>query len=122
MDEMFRSCCRLVKKRSTKHYSSPVQKAVIHIEADLSSALSLKTLAEMQGINAGYLSSLFKKETGQTITDVSQKRMKMAARLIGNTKLRIQTIARHCGITDVNYFSKTFKKSWGRCRRSTAIM
>lgn len=111
MEEMFHSYCRLVKKHSTKSYSLPIQKAIIHIDSDLSSDLSLKTLANLQNISASYLSSLFKKETGQTVTDyVNQKRMRLAMQLLGTTKLQIQTIAQHCGILDVNYFTKMFKK------------
>ena len=34
-------------------------------------------------------------------------------RLLATTKLQIQTIAQHCGILDVHYFSKVFKKSVG---------
>lgn len=111
MNEMFHSYCRLVRKHSIKQYSLPVQKTIVHIDSDLSKDLSLKTLADLQNINASYLSSLFKKETGQTITDyVNQKRMQLAINLLSTTRLQIQTIAQHCGILDVNYFSKMFKK------------
>lgn len=114
MTQMVRSYCRLVKKHSSKQYSSPVQKAVTCIDSDLSRDLSLAALAAMQGINASYLSALFKKETGQTVTDyVNRKRMDYAAHLLSTTKLQVQTIAQHCGIPDVNYFSKTFKRYKG---------
>lgn len=115
MAEIYRAYCRLVKRHSTKNYSAPVQKAIIQIDADLSADLGLKALAEAQGINASYLSALFKKETGQTVTDyVSQKRVRQALRLLSGTRLQIQTIAQHCGIPDVNYFSKIFKKYMGK--------
>lgn len=111
MEDMFRAYCRLVNKHTTKNYSPPVQKAVIQIDMDLGGDLSLKYLAQQQGINASYLSSLFRKETGQTVTDyVNQKRMRMAVQLLGTTQLQIQTVAQRCGIPDVNYFSKLFKK------------
>lgn len=114
MGEMIYSYCRLVRKHSTKQYSSPIQKALAYIDADLSGDLSLHTLASIQGISNSYLSALFKKETGQTITDyVNQKRVKRASHLLGTTRLQIQTIAQHCGISDVNYFSKIFKKYTG---------
>ena len=115
MTEIFRGYCRLVKRHSTKNYSPPVQKAIIQIDADLSADLGLKALAAAQSINASYLSALFKKETGQTLTDyVSQKRVRHALRLLSGTRLQIQTIAQHCGIPDVNYFSKIFKKYIGK--------
>jgi len=114
MLEMVRSYCRLVNKQSTRRYSPPVQKAIVIIDFDLSADLSLRQLAEMQNISSSYLSSLFKKETGKTITEyVNEKRINLAAQLLANTKLQIQTVAIHCGIPDSNYFSKMFKKYTG---------
>lgn len=114
MIEMFLTYCRLVKKHSIRQYSPPVQKALTHIESDLSADLSLSTLAAIQGISASYLSNIFKKETGQTVTDyVNSKRMDYASHLLGTTKQQIQTIAQQCGILDVQYFSKLFKKYKG---------
>jgi len=114
MEEMFRSYCRLVRRNSMQQYSPPVQKAIIHIDSDLTADLSLKALAEIQNINASYLSSLFRRETGQTVTDhVNHKRIDHAAHLLRSTRLQIQTVAQYSGIPDVNYFSKIFKKYTG---------
>lgn len=115
MSDMVRSYCRLVRKHSIRHYSPPVQKAITFIDSDLTADLSLSALARMQSVSAGYLSSLFKQETGQTLTEhVNQKRVKYAMQLLKSTKLQIQTIAQHCGILDVQYFSKMFKKYVGK--------
>lgn len=111
MRDMFRSYCRLVNKHAMKSYSPPVQKAITCIDSDLTADLSLRTLAAMQNLSSGYLSSLFRQETGQTLTDfVNQKRMRLAMQLLSTTNLQIQTIAQHCGILDVHYFTKMFKK------------
>jgi len=84
------------------------------IDANLASDLTLHTLASMQNISAGYLSSLFKKEIGCTLTDyVNRKRMKYAAQLLTTTMLQVQTISQYCGIQDLNYFSKIFKRYYG---------
>ena len=115
MKDMFNAYCRLVKKHSIKQFSAPVQKAVTTICADLTADLSLCRLADMQGISSGYLSAIFKKETGQTVTDfVNQKRMQYAVQLLGETTLQVQTVAQHCGFLDVHYFSKVFKKYVGK--------
>ncbi|MBQ4052283.1 MAG: helix-turn-helix domain-containing protein [Clostridia bacterium] len=115
MTEMFRSYCQLVRKHTIKGYSTPVQKTILTIEADLSGDLSLSTLAATQNISAAYLSTLFKKETGKTVTDyVNSRRMQYASHLLTTTRLQIQTIALHCGILDVQYFSKVFKKYTGK--------
>jgi transcriptional regulator GlxA family with amidase domain len=40
--------------------------------------------------------------------------MRRATELLESTNLQIQTIAMHCGIIDVQYFSKIFKKHIGK--------
>jgi YesN/AraC family two-component response regulator len=111
MSEMFRTYCRLVRQRSMKQYSAAVQKALAMIDADLSADLSLSKLAQAQNISAGYLSAIFKKETGSTVTDhINRERMQLAAHLLQTTALQVQTVAAHCGMLDVQYFSKVFKK------------
>ncbi len=115
MREIFRTYCRLVRQQSMKNYSPVVQKALVLIDADLSANLTLSSLAENQNISAGYLSAIFKKETGKTVTEyIREKRIKHAAHLLANTHLQIQTVALHCGIMDVQYFSKLFKKQTGK--------
>ena len=39
-----------------------------------------------------------------------QSTSKLAAKLLATTRLQVQTVALHCGISDVNYFSKIFKR------------
>ncbi|MBQ2997333.1 MAG: helix-turn-helix domain-containing protein [Oscillibacter sp.] len=118
MQEMVQSYCRLVKKHSMNHYSSVIQRTITYIDADLSGDLRLRNLAAAQNVNASYLSSLFKKETGETITEhVNRKRMEHALHLLQTTKLQVQSIAQYCGISDLNYFSKLFKKQMGMTPR-----
>lgn len=111
MQNMFRTYCVLVKKHSTKGFSAPVQKTITYIDSDIGANISTSMLANMQNVSASYLSSIFKKETGKSITEyINLKRVEMAKDLLKKTNLQIQTIAQHCGIMDMNYFSKVFKK------------
>ena len=115
MADMFRNYCRLVRKYSTQKHTPPVQQALIYIDANLSGDLSLKTLAQKLNISSSYLSTIFKKETGHTLTDlIAQRRVDRAKELLRTTRLQIQTVAQHCGIVDVHYFSKIFKKVTGQ--------
>ena len=114
MADMIHDYCRLVRRYNMRDYSPMVQKAVACIEADFAGDLSLAGLAAMQNVNASYLSVQFRKETGKTLTEyIRDVRMDAAAYLLCNTRLQIQTVAQHCGISDVNYFSKVFKKHFG---------
>ena len=114
MVDMFRAYCRLVRKHSMKSYSPLVQKTILIIDSDLSADLALSSLADAQGVSAGYLATVFKKETSRTVSEyVRERRMKHAAHLLRTTGLQIQTVALHCGILDVQYFSKLFKRECG---------
>lgn len=115
MSEIFRSYCKLVRGHSTAKFSPIVKKTLLMIDSDLSAELTLSKLAEEQNISAGYLSTIFKKETGQTVSEaIRKKRISLALHLFHTTSLQVQTVAMHCGIMDVQYFSKIFKKEVGK--------
>lgn len=112
--EMVKVYCQLVNKYSVKDYSPTVQKVIVMIESNLASDLTLSELANTLNINASYLSTVFKKETGKTVTGyVNEKRIELAQELLKTTNLQIQTIAQYCGIVDVHYFTRLFKKTTG---------
>lgn len=105
-----RAYCRLVRDHCSNRYSATVQKALVIIDSDLSAELTLRSLAQRLNVNSSYLSTLFKRETGQTVTEyITQQRVRHARYLLENTRLQVQTVAQHCGISDVHYFSKIFK-------------
>lgn len=115
MRKMFSEYCRLVQKHTTGRYSTIVKKAILMIDSDISAELSLGTLAEAQGISTGYLATLFKRETGKTVLEyIRNRRIDRAVHLLNTTNLQIQTVAMHCGIMDVQYFCKLFKKQLGK--------
>ena len=75
---------------------------------------SLSTAADQVGVSTGYLSALFKKETGMNfikyLTDV---RMEKAMELLRGTDLRAYEIADRIGFDNTHYFSVAFKKYTG---------
>lgn len=114
MKTMARKYTLLVKNHSLKGYSPMVRKVLMHIDADLTADLSLNAHAKLLHVNPSYLSNTFKKETGSTLTDyVTQKRIQYALHLLRHSNLQVQVIAQHCGISDVAYFAKLFKKFTG---------
>ncbi|MCI5650383.1 MAG: helix-turn-helix domain-containing protein [Fusicatenibacter sp.] len=114
MDEMVRKYCLLVKNYSLRGHSPVIQKVVNHINLNLSGDLSLKKLSTEYSVNASYLSTLFKKEMGMTITDyINQQRIRRSLEMLNSTNFQIQDIASECGIYDVNYFRRLFKKTVG---------
>lgn len=111
---MIKKYCRLVQKHSQKGYSLLVQKVITCIDTDITADLTLKTQAKLLNVNPSYLSTLFKKETGVTLTDyVNRRRVDRAKQLLKSSNAQIQNISQSCGIYDVNYFTKIFKKYEG---------
>lgn len=113
--EIVRKYCQLVQMHSLKGYSPIIQKVLTNITSNLSGDLTLNAQANLLNINPSYLSALFKKETGTTLTEyVAHKRIDHAVFLLNTSNLQIQVIAECCGISDVNYFTKIFKKIIGQ--------
>ena len=113
-EEMIRSFCQLVKKHSLSKYSYYVGQTITLIQYDLTADLRLKTIAEKLNVNPSYLSSLFHREYGCTLTEfINKQRIDKGITLLRLTPNPVQEIAAECGFQDVNYFIKLFKKQTG---------
>ncbi len=113
-ENMIRSYCLLVKKYSLKNYSLFVSRAITLVQYDLTADLGLGAIASNLNVNASYLSDLFHREYGITLTEyVAKERIDHAIHLLKNTKKTVQEIAEKCGIFDASYFTKLFKKYIG---------
>lgn len=114
VQEMADQYCLLVQHHSADGFSKPIQTAMLYVRQHLAEPLSLRTVAAALGCNASYFSARFKKETGQTLSEfILQERMRLAADLLLNTRLQVQTVAQYCGFLDVNYFSRSFRQTTG---------
>lgn len=118
MLEMVQIYCRLVRKHTVGKYPPLVQKTLTYIDSNLSGDLRLQTLACAQNVSGSYLSALFHRAYGKTLSEcITEKRVENAAVLLQTTHLQVQTVAQHCGFSDVNYFSKAFKKYYAMTPR-----
>ena len=109
-----RGYCRLIREHNLKKYSLLTRKAITYIDTDLRADLSLKSLSELLSVNPNYLSTLFKKEIGIPLTDyVNHCRVKQAQRLLLGTDMPIKSVALQCGIPNITYFSRLFKRITG---------
>lgn len=109
--EMTRKYSLLVNNYSLKGYSATIQSVINYIMFHLNEPLSLKHLADYFSMNSSYLSTLFKKEVGVTLTDyIIQQKIRHAIFLLNQNHMQIQEVAVSVGIPDVNYFIKLFKK------------
>lgn len=113
--EMVRSYALLVQSRSTGGYSPVIQDVINYIHMHYTdSGLTLAVLASLFNINKSYLSALFKKETGETLTAfINGCRIDQAVFLLNTSSASMQGIAAACGIPDLAYFSRMFKRAKG---------
>ena len=96
--------------------SKLVSVVIDHIRKNYcSSSLSLKELAEAAHSTPAYVSSLFKKEIGVSVTEyITSSRMKLAAKLLlQNPDLNLVSVSEQVGYEDPYYFSRCFKKQYG---------
>ncbi|MGL5978226.1 MAG: helix-turn-helix transcriptional regulator, partial [Erysipelotrichaceae bacterium] len=114
MKQIVTSYFSLVKEHSLAQYSKPVQTMLATIDASLVADLRLQRFSESLFMNASYLSTLFKKEVGKTLTDyVNDKRLQFSKTLLTTTTLSMQEIAIGCGVKDLHYYTRLFKQYEG---------
>jgi AraC-like DNA-binding protein len=76
--------------------------------------ISASTIADNVGCNPQYLSRIYKDSYSSTLTDsIHRTRAEYACKLLLNSELRVNEIARACGMPDVGYFVKVFKRHKG---------
>ena len=76
--------------------------------------ITVDSLAEKVYMAPSYLSSVFKKETGQNLSKfIKSYRMEQAKELLENTMLKIVDIANKCGYQNVSYFCSSFRDCYG---------
>lgn len=112
--EMIHKYCLLVKNHAMKGYSAVTKEIISYIDFHYTEDLNLNFFAKMFNISKTYLSNLFRKETGSTLTEfIHQVRMRKAITLINSSALPITAIATACGYNDINYFIRIFKRTYG---------
>lgn len=99
----------------TKSSSNIVSNVIDYITANYQNeSVSLQSAAKAAAVNASYLSTLFKKETGKNFIDyLSRVRIDKAIELLRTTDLKTYEIAAMTGFTNPHYFSILFKKMIG---------
>lgn len=85
-----------------------------YVQSHISQDLTREDIAAFLHFNPAYLSRLFKKETGLSLSDyIMDLRMKQAKRLLSESDLKVSDVAEITGYRNFSYFSKLFKKQEG---------
>ena len=95
-------------------HADVVHKVMQYIRSNWRSKLTLDELAKQVYLSRAYLSTIFKEETGVSIsTYINKVRVDQAERLLRETGMSLVEIATYCCFEDQSYFSKVFRKYTG---------
>ncbi|WP_431804119.1 helix-turn-helix domain-containing protein [Halobacillus andaensis] len=105
----------VMKQRNQTSVVSPlVHRAKNYIFQNLTDDINLKVIAEELHVNPNYLSSVFNKDTGTSITKyINAHRVKEAKELLTNTQYSLMEISILLGYNSQSYFTRVFKKHEG---------
>lgn len=91
-----------------------IVKAKRYIQEHYAEDISLTTVADYLNLSSGYLSILYKKETGENFIDyIIHFRVEKARELLRTTDLKIYEVAKKVGYENIYYFSRIFSKVVG---------
>ena len=95
-------------------HSDVVFKTTSYIKRNCGEKLSLDSLAREVFLSKSYLSSIFKKETGTSLTAyITKVRVEKSKKLLLEDNASLAHISGQCGFKDQSYFTKVFKKETG---------
>lgn len=76
--------------------------------------LNLEMLAEKVYLSSGYLSFIFKKETGMNLNRfIRVFRMEKAKELLCTTNMKVAQVSEEVGFANVSYFCRSFREYYG---------
>ena len=91
-----------------------VEAAKEYVRENYGEKLTLAAIASKIGISQGYLSSVFKKQTGGNLNDyINQMKIEKAKELLEKHEYMMYEISDMLGFENPSYFSKVFKKLTG---------
>ena len=114
--ELFiQSACKIIEQFTRVKQAledKPIRDAKKYIQEHYSEPITLETVSHEVGFNPAYLSTVFKKSTGQNFLEyVKEVRIEKAKDLLVRTNMSPATIASAVGYTDLKYFTRLFHKA-----------
>jgi AraC-like DNA-binding protein len=105
---------RLLNTQTNQSSQTESFKRVIHfIDKNMSSNLTLESVAHSTFLSPNYISQLLKQKTGLAFVGwLTMKRMEKAQELLLMTDNRISEIANEVGFADEGYFTRRFKQKF----------
>lgn len=103
---------QLIRKQQT--YSRPVTACLDYIYDNLHNKITLEDLAAVTALSPSYLSRLFHKETGVTVSQyIIRKRVETAANMLKFSEFSFIEISNYLCFSSESHFIQVFKKHTG---------
>ena len=114
IDEMISAYCDVVLRMNIQSHSWRIIKVQKYIISHLTENISLETLSSVAGTTSQHLSRLFRKESGETLTDyIRRQKISEAKWILSSSDTPVTAIAESLGFSSVNYFCNVFMKEEG---------
>ena len=105
---------KYLSKEITEDIKEDWLELIEFIENNLGTKLTLKTLSEKCFYNPAYFSRIFKEKFNITLTEyVMRKRIEQASKMLLETDMSIDQVARSCGYETISAFYRAFNKIKG---------
>ena len=106
---------KLMKKsKASSIYSKPVVHCINYIYSHLHMRITLESLAGEVSLSPGYLSRLFKKEMGMSVSQyISMQKIETAKNMLRYSDYSPASIASILGYPAQSYFTECFRKATG---------
>ena len=111
---MIDTACRDNRSVYMKNSDQIVEKVAKYVREHYADSLMLEDLTQRFNYSMAYLSHIFHKKRGKTLSEyITEVRMEKANELLVDTSLSIQEIGERVGYRNSNYFSRKYKKRFG---------
>lgn len=95
-------------------YTKRINNVILYIENNLSSSLSIDSLAELACFSKFHFSRVFKSVTGESVYHyIKRVRLERASYYLWGSDHSIKDIARKCGFNSTSNFSYNYKQHFG---------
>lgn len=104
----------VAKLRNGSSYDKFLRSVTCYVREHLTDHLSVEQMAKDLYVSRSYLSTKFKKETGETLSSyIQRQQIERAKDYLKNTKKSILEISTYLGFSSQGYFQNIFKKYTG---------
>lgn len=102
-------------ERSEKQLPPALEKMMIYITSHITSPISVTELSNVASISVSYAGRLFTKYLNMTMKEyINHQKLLYSVELFENSSMNVSQIADYLGYNDIFYFSRIFKKKFGK--------